>query len=94
MAGNYIDDLAADIGRLVPDCPPGLLRLYALLALVTGADVTLEDVHDAWAAYTAATKPGHPALVPFDQLTPATQELDRPYRDAIRQVAWERWPRE
>lgn len=85
---NYIDTLAGDIGLIVPDCPLDLLRLYALLALVKGDQVTLEDVHNAWAVWRAASaKPGHPALVPFGELARSVQELDSPYADAIRRVA-------
>lgn len=85
--GNYIDALAARIGLIVPDCPQELLRLYALLALAKGESTTLNDVHDAWSVWRAATKPDHPALVPFQELAPGVQALDAPYRDAIHQVA-------
>lgn len=88
---NYIDDLAADIYAAVPTvCPQPLLRLYAVLALVKGPSVSLQDVHDAWSAWAAATHPAHPSLIPFDELDHEVQELDRPYRDAIRRVsiAW------
>jgi hypothetical protein len=84
---NYLDSLAVDIGLLAPSCPPELLRLYAVLALVKGTGTTLEDVHHAWSAWRAATKPDHPALVPFGDLSPEVQELDRPYAEAIRRVA-------
>lgn len=84
---SYIDDLAEDIGLLVPDCPHDLLRLYALLALTVGDKVTMENVHDAWATWRSATKPAHPALVPFGELSPQVQALDHPYADAIRRVA-------
>jgi len=88
---NYVDDLAGDIGLHVPDCPPDLLRLYALLTLTVGENVTLENVHDAWAVWRCATRPDHPALIPFDDLSPEVRALDQPYADAIRQVAslWE-----
>lgn len=86
--GNYIDDLAGDIGLLVPDCPPGLLRLYALLALTAGGDVTPEQVHDAWTVWRmTAERPDHPSLRPFSELPPEVQRLDEPPADAIRRVA-------
>ena len=84
---NYVDTIAARLGELLGDCPPELLRLYALLVLVRGEDVTLKDVHDAWAVWRCATRPDHPSLVPFDQLTPEVQELDAKYAGAIREVA-------
>lgn len=86
---NYIDSLADDIGLALDgrSCSSDLLRLYALLALVKGTEVTLEDVHNAWAVWRAETKPGHPALVTFGDLSPETQALDIPYRDAIRKLA-------
>jgi hypothetical protein len=84
---NYVDAIAALIGaelaRNDHDCDPELLRAYALLALAKGTAVDLEDVHDAWATWRAATNPSHPALVPFEALTPTVQALDAPYRDAI-----------
>lgn len=72
-----------------------LVWLYALLALVKGEDVTLEDVHDAWAMdmnFKEKNPPycyghDHHSLVPFDQLSKETQERDREYVDAIKDVA-------
>lgn len=72
-----------------------LVRLYALLALVKGEDVTLEDVHDAWAMdmnFKEKNPPycyghDHHSLVPFDQLSKETQERDHEYVDAIKDVA-------
>lgn len=84
---NYIDETAAELGGLLGDCPPELLRLYALLALVRGEETSLEDVHDAWSTWRAGTRPDHPSLVPFGDLAAEVQELDRKYADAIRQVA-------
>jgi hypothetical protein len=84
---NYLDDLANEIGLLLPSCPEDLLRLYALLALTVGEYVTLENVHDAWSAWRAVSKPDHPSLVPFAELSPEVQALDAPYAEAIRQVA-------
>ena len=72
-----------------------LVRLYALLALVKGEDVTLEDVHDAWAMdmnFNEKNPPycyghDHKSIVPFDQLSVETQERDREYVEAIKEVA-------
>lgn len=84
---NYLDALAADIGLLVPNCPLDLLRVYALLALVKGDQVTEGNVHDAWSAWRAMARPDHPSLIPFGDLAPGVQALDKPYADAIRRVA-------
>jgi len=90
---NYIDKLAATIeSNLTEDDRPGdrdteLYRLYALLALVKGAEVTLADVHNAWSVWMAGDQPDHPALVPFAELDVAQRLQDEPYAIAIRQAA-------
>ena len=93
---NHIDQtsalLAERIAELPPqqaECPPELLRLYTLLVLTTGTGTTLENVHDAWAIWRAETRPDHKDLVWFSQLSQETQEWDRPYMNAIREVAQE-----
>ena len=90
---NYIDRIAYRIHEeLEPykimnadDFP--LYRLYALLLLTKGVNVTLEDVHNAWSVWTITRNPQHPSLKEFCYLTPEVQELDRPYTMAIRKVA-------
>lgn len=90
---SYLDDVARTIRVHVPDdvLPSGdldsLFRLYALLALVKGEEVTAEDVHNAWAAWMQAAEPGHDSLRPFDELDGSTQAADDPYVDAIRNAA-------
>ncbi len=91
---NYIDALASKIAQNCNDdfatinvYDQSLYRIYALLALIKGQDVTLEDVHDAWAVWRAETNPTHHSLKPFTELTPEVQALDQPYVDAIRQAA-------
>jgi hypothetical protein len=86
-APNYLDRLAGEIGLLAPGCPVPLLRIYAVLALAKGCEVTLEDVHNSWVAWQAETLPDHPSLVPFGDLSPVKQAMDAPYRDAIAAVA-------
>lgn len=73
----------------MPGEDPDLIHLYTLLALTKGEATTLADVHDAWALWRMQTRPDHPSLVPFGELTPETQEYDRPYMEAIHQVARE-----
>jgi hypothetical protein len=60
-----------------------LLDLYTLLVLVRGRACTLADIHDAWAVARQRTRPEHPDLVPFEQLTGEVQAYDEPYRDAV-----------
>lgn len=84
---NYIDAVAVRLGTVLDDCDEDLLRLYALLALTIGAEVTEEDVHHAWGTWRASTRPDHPDLVPFDELSPEVQALDTKYAEAIRAVA-------
>lgn len=87
---NYIEEIADRLADKLPDCPHDLLLLYALLVLTCGMAADREDVHDAWAVWRCATRPDHPALVPFGQLTPEVQQLDEQYAAAIREVARER----
>ncbi len=68
-------------------CEDDLLDLYTLLVLHDGLWCTLENVHDAWAVWTARTRPNHPSLIPFSKLTPEIQAYDEPYRDAIQRAA-------
>ena len=89
MNSNYIARITSRLNTELGDCPPDLLRLYALLVLTTGTSTTLENVHDAWAAWRDGTRPDHDCLIPFDQLLPHVQEYDRKYMDAIRKVAVE-----
>lgn len=74
-----------------------LVRYYALLAMVKGDNVTLEDVHDAWAMNMNFKTPNPPycyghdhlSIVPFDQLSKETQDRDIEYMEAIKKVARE-----
>ena len=91
---NYVDEIARAVAErcnerwdILPDEARSLYRVYAVLVLTTGGDTTNQNVHDAWAAWRAATMPDHKSLVPFDRLSPEVQELDTPYREAIRAIA-------
>jgi hypothetical protein len=96
LGDNYIDQLAGEIASLckLPDNDDynRLARIYAVLCLTKGAEVTSEDVHDAWSAWCAENKPDHRSLVPFAQLTREVKVLDEPYRNAIRDIAIG-WPK-
>ena len=90
---SYLRADAALIRELLPPQarPPaeadGLFLLYAVLMRAKGEQVTAADVHDAWAAWMDNRDPGHTALVPFDELSLATQREDEPYVQAIQAAA-------
>lgn len=91
----YLDDYAQAIRRHVPEdrIPDGeaggLFRWYAVLLLAKGADVTEEDVHNAWSAWMAERDGDHAALVPFSELGADVAEQDAVFRDAIKLAARE-----
>lgn len=87
MIMSYATDVYQRLDQEMPGQNAELIRLYSLLALVKGEDTTLEDVHDARSLSRMFTRPAHPAMVPFDQLSPEVQALDQEYCDAIRKVA-------
>lgn len=90
---NYLDLIAADIQRTAdpestpPDDDLPLYRLYAVLLLAKGQAVTLEDVHNAWAAWASDHEPESWNLKPFKQLSLNVQRKDQAYVDAILEVA-------
>ena len=93
LTPGYLDRLADDIRVRVPraDMPVEdtvkLFRIYAVLALARGEEVTPADVHNAWVAWMLEREPQHPALVPFDELGAEIAEQDRPFVNAIRSAA-------
>jgi hypothetical protein len=90
---TYFNELAAEIEQgvpqeLLPDGDTGFLfRLYALLALVKGTDVTAADVHNAWAVWMEQQDPDHRSIKPFEELSAETQASDEPFAKAIRAAA-------
>jgi len=93
---SYVDALAEAIRRLIPlDLLPSgdtgaLFRMYTVLAMAKGERVTLEDVHDAWAAWMSGQDPEHQSLKPLGELPAEVQRADEPYLDAIRAAARDR----
>lgn len=94
---TYIDK-AVRLTKLYTDLKgEQLVRYYALLAMVKGDNVTLEDVHDAWSMNMNFKEPNPPfcyghdhlSIVPFDQLSKETQDRDIEYMTAIKKVARE-----
>lgn len=84
---NYISKIILVLDNMLPGLPPELLDLYVNLVLSTGTETTLENVHDAWSIWKNRIDPTHKSLIPFQELTPEVQELDRKYMNAIRSVA-------
>lgn len=76
-----------ELSSKLPKLDSRLVALYAQLAVTTGQDTTLENVHDAWSIYTEAKNPSHKSLVKFVELTAETQAKDAPFKDAIVEVA-------
>jgi hypothetical protein len=64
-----------------------LFLIYAVLLFAKGAQVTCEDVHNAWTAWMLTRGKEHRSMVEFDRLAPATQAEDQPFVDAIVGVA-------
>ena len=69
---NYLEE---DAALIVENLPEGfeataetapLFLIYAVLMRAKGIYTTLEDVHDAWAAWRTTTNPNHSDLVPFN----------------------------
>jgi hypothetical protein len=93
---TYLDELAAEIeheipAELLPAGDTGLLfRIYAVLLLAKGGEVTARDVHNAWAAWMQERSPHHRSVKPFSELDAGTQESDEPFAQAIRSVAGRR----
>lgn len=90
---NYLDKLAAEIQRTAdpesqpPDEDLPLYRQYAVLLLAKGKEVTLEDVHNAWAAWASDHDPTSRSILPFKELSLSVQRKDQNYVDAIHAVA-------
>ena len=71
------------------------IKMYSLLVLTKGEDITLSDIHDGWSMVMnfKETNPPycygheHKSIVPFDQLSKETQDRDIRYLEAIHKVA-------
>jgi hypothetical protein len=93
MTNSYLDKIAAEIRRNAdPDAALSdedlpLYRIYAVLLLAKGRDVTVEDVHNAWAAWASEHEPESRTLLPFKELSLRVQRKDQLYVDAIHQAA-------
>lgn len=90
---TYLDALADEIrGAVAADALPdedtsSLFRIYAVLLLAKGGEVTREDVHNAWVAWMLDKGRTHESLVPLAELSAETQAEDSPFVVAIRAIA-------
>lgn len=90
---TYLETVAEEIRQAVPDDAlpdddtSGLFLIYAVLLLAKGADVTREDVHNAWVAWMMSKREQNDSMLPFDALPSDTQAEDSPFVVAIRTVA-------
>jgi hypothetical protein len=87
---SYLTELAeaireeVDLDALPTDDTTSLFRIYAVLALAKGSEVTAEDVHNAWVAWMSEKDEDHPSIRPFRELSADVQMQDEPFADAIR----------
>ena len=90
---TYLDALADEIrGAVSPDALPdedtsSLFRIYAVLLMAKGQEVTCEDVHNAWVAWMLDKGRSHESMIPFATLPAETKDEDSPFVLAIRAIA-------
>lgn len=92
---TYIDELIDQVQQRTGLKGKEILKMYALLVLVKGTDITLSDVHDAWSMvmnFKEANPPycyghEHRSIVPFEQLPVETQKRDEEYVEALVKLA-------
>lgn len=76
---NYIQVFEDHLQKKFPVCPPDLIKLYALISLVTRGNASAEDIHNAWAVRKNETFPEHRSLVPYNSLPEAIRLRDMKY---------------
>jgi hypothetical protein len=84
---NYVQRVIDALAERLDDCDDDLLGIYALLVLTRGLNTTLSDVHDGWAVWRNTDNPKHKDLVPFRELPPDRQLLDKKYLNVIHEVS-------
>lgn len=85
---NYIEQ-TKDLIRKNLRVGKNLQDFYALLILIKGEDITLKDVHDAWAVNQNRIFPEHFSVKPFEELTEEVQNKDLYYLEKLKAVAKE-----
>ncbi|MBQ8218363.1 MAG: hypothetical protein IJZ79_03565 [Bacilli bacterium] len=91
---TYIDIIANKIATETKVKNQSLLQLYTLLVLTKGENITLKDVHDAWATsmnFRSASPTcyghEHKSIVPFEQLSKETQDKDLKFVNKLQKIA-------
>jgi hypothetical protein len=84
---NYVERVIDAILGENNDLDYALAEMYALLVLVKGVNITMEDVHDAWSMWRNQTSPSHRSILPFDELASEVQEMDREHMEMLHRVA-------
>lgn len=93
---TYIDKIVSKVAAECHIKNKELTRYYALLILTKQTNITLKDVHDAW-AMSMNFRPvtsycyghDHKSIVPFDQLSKETQEKDANFVKRLNHIAKE-----
>jgi len=87
---TYIQEIAKIVKERCHISDDKLANIYALLCVTTGINTTNENVHDAWVLWIQETKlDHHKSAIPYNQLSKTVQDLDTPFRDAIREISAE-----
>ena len=92
---TYIDELYDKVQEATGLKGKELIKVYSLLVLVKGENITLQDVHDAWSIvmnYKEANPPycyghEHHSIIPFDNLSAEVKAKDQKYVTALIEVA-------
>ena len=91
---TYIDKIVDEVKTKANIKSDYLARYYALLVLTKGNNITLKDVHDAW-AMSMNFKPKtdhcfgheHKSIVPFDELNTDVQYKDKKFVEILNGIA-------
>ncbi len=91
---TYIDKIVEEVKQTLHIKDEKLAQMYALLVLTKGENITLKDVHDAWAMNMNYKKTTdycygheHKSIVPFDQLDVEVQNKDAKFVDKLKEIA-------
>ena len=95
---TYIDEIIERVQQETGLKSKETIKMYALLVLTKGTQITLSDIHDGWSMamnFKESNPPycyghEHKSIVPFKELSIETQEKDRKYLDALLKIAKER----
>ena len=93
---TYIDKVTELVAERTHIENKNPVHLYALLVLIKGKDITLKDVHDAWAMDMNFRQQTdrcrgheHQSILPFDELSEEIQNKDQKYADTLIKIASE-----